>query len=57
MTGVLGHAEPALAPQDSGNFLDEMRFGGTGRIMLGQERIEEGIVFYGSLPRQQCVLR
>ena len=55
--GSLGQAEPALAPQDAGQFLDQMLLGRSPRRVFGGERRDQRAVFFRILPRQHGVAR
>ena len=55
--GGLGQAQPALAPQDAGQFLDQMLLGRSPRRVLGYERGDQRAVFVRILPRQHGVAR
>ena len=55
--GGLGQAQPALAPQDAGQFLDQMLLGRPLRSVLGHQRRDNGVVFVGILPGQDGVAR
>ena len=55
--GGLGQAQAALAPQDAGQFLDQMLLGRPLRRVLGHQRRDEGVVLVGILPRQHGVAR
>ena len=41
MGGAFGHPQPALAPEDAGDFLDQMLLGRPARRMLGGQRRQE----------------
>ena len=42
MGGGFGKAQSALAPQDAGQFLDQMLLGRSLRCVLGDERGDQG---------------
>jgi hypothetical protein len=48
MSSCLGQSQAALAPQDAGQFLDQMLLGRTLRSVLGRERRDQGAIFFGS---------
>src|SRR3954447_17628567 len=55
MRGGLGHAQPALAPDDAGDLLDQMLLSRPERLVLLHERSQELPVFLATLPRQDRV--
>ena len=57
MGSGLGEAQPALAPHDAGDLLDQVLLGRPLRRVLDHERCHDGLIFVGILPRQHRVAR
>ena len=55
MRGSLGQAKTALAPQDAGQFLDQMLLGWSLWGVLAHERCHNRLILIGVLPRQDGV--
>src|SRR5262249_61974321 len=54
---LFGETQPALAPHNAGNLLDQMFLGGSLWSMFGHQRCHDRMIFVGIFPGQHGIAR